>query len=155
HPMAPHETDEDLFLMEMYFEGLLPVVSYHVPEFYRWWKDRPRNDFYAFEKVLLQYLQWQDGGRRGRPWVLKAQSHLGGTSALFSTFPNATLVHCHRDVLAVMPSSMRTAEAMMSLVENEFDLAAHGQYILNVYRDEMAKYLAQRDGLGADVRIVD
>jgi Sulfotransferase family len=155
HPMAPQETDEDLFLMEMYFEGLLPVVSYHLPHFYRWWRDRPRFDFYAFEKILLQYLQWQDGGRNGRPWVMKAQTHLGGTTALFATFPNATLVHCHRDVPTAMASSMRTAEAMMRLVENEFDLADHGRYILEIYADEMAKCLAQRDRLGPGARIVD
>jgi hypothetical protein len=155
HPMAPHETDEDLFLMEMYFEGLLPVVSFHLPAFFRWWKDRPRFDFYAFEKRLLQYLQWQDGGRQGRPWVLKAQTHLGGTAALFATFPNATLVHCHRDVPTAMASSMRTAEEMMRLVENDFDLADHGRYVLDIYSDEMRKCMDQRDALGDGARILD
>jgi hypothetical protein len=87
--------------------------------------------------------------------VLKAQTHLGGTAALFATFPDATVVHCHREVLTVMPSSMRTGEEMMRLVENDFDLAAHGRYILDIYSDEMAKCLRQRDHLRPDARIVD
>jgi hypothetical protein len=95
HPMAAEDPDEDVFLMEMAFEGILPLVQFRVPSFHAWLKDRPRHDFYAFEKLLLQYLQWQDGGRRGRPWALKAQTHLGGLSALVDTFsgqPSSTAI---------------------------------------------------------------
>lgn len=155
HPMMAEETDEDVFLMEMAFEGVLPVLQFHVPSFHAWWKDRDRHDFYAFERLLLRYLQWQDGGRRDRPWVLKAQTHLGGLEALIDTFPSATLVHCHRDVVELATSVLRTAEEFRRLLADEIDLAEHGADVLQIYADEVARYVGQRDRLGPRARIVD
>ena len=155
HPMAAEETDEDVFLMEMAFEGILPVTQFRIPSFQVWWRDRPRQPFYAFEKVLLQYLQWQDGGRQGRPWVLKAQTHLGGIQALLDVFPRATIVHCHREVTTVMASAMRTAESFRGFLAEDIDLVDLGSDIMRIYSDEITRYLAQRDEIGDRFPVVD
>lgn len=159
HPMAAEETEEDVFMMEMSFEGILPLTQYRVPSFHAWVRNRPRQGFYAFEKILLQYLQWQDGGRRGRPWVLKATTHLGGLQALIDTFPDATLVHCHRDVGTSMASTIRAAEGFRGLMANALDPVALGADYLRIYANEMSAYLPQREALheqlGSPSRFID
>lgn len=155
HPMAAEETEEDVFMMEMAFEGILPLTQYRIPSFYGWVRNRPRHGLYAFEKTLLQYLQWQDGGRRGRPWVLKATTHLGGLQALLDTFPGATIAHCHRDVCTSIASTIRAAEGFRGLMSNELDLVELGADYLRIYADEMTRYLPQRERLGSQARIID
>jgi hypothetical protein len=56
---------------------------------------------YAFYKLQLQILQ-----RNFPPahWVLKASDHLPHLGALLSTFPDACIVHLHRDPKEVVPS---------------------------------------------------
>ncbi|MDB5970038.1 MAG: hypothetical protein JWQ90_2488 [Hydrocarboniphaga sp.] len=155
HPMAAEETEEDVFMMEMSFEGILPLTQYRVPSFHAWVRDRPRQAFYAYEKILLQYLQWQGGGRRGRPWVLKATTHLGDLQALIDTFPGVTLVHCHRDVSTSMASTIRAAEGFRGLMANDLDLVALGADYLRIYADEMSRYLPQRKRLESSSGIID
>lgn len=155
HPMAALEADEDLFMMEMAFEGLLPATSYHIPSFEVWLQSRSREHFYAYEKILLQYLQWQGGGKRGRPWLLKAPTHLGGLEALVNNFPSATIAHCHRDVSTTIASVVRLTEGYRNLMANDLDAAELGTDLLRVFSNEMASYLKQRERLGSRLRIVD
>ena len=55
-------------------------------------------DAYRFHRKVLQTLQQR---ARGRRWVLKAPSHLGQLRALFAVYPEARIVHIHRDPLEV------------------------------------------------------
>ena len=155
HPMAAEETEEDVFMMEMAFEGILPQVQYRVPSFRSWVRARSRQGFYAYEKVLLQYLQWQNGGRCGRPWILKATTHLGGLAALVETFPGATIVHCHRDVTTAIASTVRAAEGFRGLMVDDLDIVELGADYLNIYADEMSLYLQQRERMGVALRVID
>ncbi len=155
HPMAADAVDEDVFLMELSFEGILPLVQYHVPSFRTWLQSRSRVDFYAFEKRLLQYLQWQEGGDRSRPWILKAQTHLGGLEALVENFPDVTLVHCHRDLPTALTSTMRTGEGFRGLLADDIDLVELGRDLQAVYKAEVDAYLEQRARLEHRITIVD
>ena len=60
-------------------------------------------DAYRFHRKVLQTLQQR---ARGRRWVLKAPSHLGQLRALFAVYPEARIVHIHRDPLRCLPSAL-------------------------------------------------
>jgi hypothetical protein len=55
---------------------------------------------------MLQLLQWQkrQRGEPPRPFVLKTPAHLGYLDVLLAEFPDAHLVHAHRDPVDVIPS---------------------------------------------------
>jgi hypothetical protein len=65
-------------------------------------------DFVAtmqYHRALLQTLQH---GTRPRTWVLKTPLYLVFIDLLFATYPDAWVVHTHRDPLKTEPSSLST-----------------------------------------------
>jgi len=71
------------------------------PEYLAWQQEQDLGSAYAFYKLQLQILQ-----RNFPPahWVLKASDHLPNLGVLLSTFPDACVVHLHRDPKDVVPS---------------------------------------------------
>jgi hypothetical protein len=103
---------------------------------------------------LLQYLQWQDGGGRGRRWILKKPHHLGMLETLLHTFPDAVLVHCHRDPVLAIPSFARLLEVTRRMHSDDVDPIAIGEEALTFSAEQMERYLARRSG-AVDARIID
>jgi hypothetical protein len=103
---------------------------------------------------MLQYLQWQDGGGRGRPWIMKSPVHLGNLKLLFELFPDATVVHCHRDPRIVMPSFASLTEAGRRMGSDDVDLHELGAFVLDMWASATDRYLTDRGELGEE-QIVD
>jgi len=58
---------------------------------------------YLFHRRLVQTLHHQRPGGR---WLFKAPSHLATLDALFTVYPDARIVHVHRDPLKTVPSTL-------------------------------------------------
>jgi len=59
----------------------------------------------AYHRALLQSLQY---GGPPRTWVLKTPLYLVFIDLLFATYPDAWVIHTHRDPLKTEPSSLST-----------------------------------------------
>jgi hypothetical protein len=152
HPSQPEEVDEELFMLEMTFEAMTYWRA-DLPEFEAWWRIRPRSTPYVYLRRLLQYLQWQDGGKRGRSFVLKSPLHLGFVDMLCEHFPNATLVHCHRDPRESVPSNARLHELTWLMGTDRVDRHRVGDVVVEFWSRALADNLAQRERYGD--RILD
>ncbi len=162
HPWLARDVEEDTFL-QMY-TPCTPAVAMRLSDRDYLTATLSRLPaVYEHERKILQYLQWQDGGARGRHWVLKAPNHLGNLELLTQLYPGATIVTTHRAVETCIPSIMRLLEAVFNMGNSEFlgmgdphlDLAEVGSFTLDFYALEMARYLEQRDRLGLDSEIID
>lgn len=60
-------------------------------------------DAYRYHRRILQTLTARPDGER---WLLKAPSHLATLDALFAVYPDARVVHIHRDPLRTVPSTL-------------------------------------------------
>jgi hypothetical protein len=120
-----------------------------------WLMGRSQRHAYEYLLLLLKYLQWQDQGGRGRPWILKSIFHLGNFDLLAETFPDATVVHTHRDPSTVLASFLRMWELLWALSSDEVDLSRLGRLMLNFWSGQTAKGIAQRDRLGSSAAFVD
>jgi hypothetical protein len=71
------------------------------PKYLAWHQEQDLGEAYGFYRLQLQILQ-----RNFPPahWVLKASDHLPNLGVLLSTFPDACIVHLHRDPKEVVPS---------------------------------------------------
>jgi hypothetical protein len=88
------------------------VSSCHVPAFEAFLRSTDLVPVYQWERRFLQHLQQNRPDRR---WVLKAPDHVYGLEALFSVFPDAAIVHTHRDPLQVLKSSIHLNRVLRGL----------------------------------------
>lgn len=68
-------------------------------------------DAYRYHRRILQTLQGDEPAR----WVLKAPSHLAQLPTLFAVYPDARVVHIHRDPLKTVPSTLSLLGALKSM----------------------------------------
>lgn len=155
HSVEALQPEEETFLMESGFEVVILGIRVPVPNFMDWLWTRTPQATYDQLRRQLQYLSWQDGGGRGRPWIMKTPLHLPNLELLVDTFPGATLVHCHRDPAACIPSMARLSEAYRGTQSDVVDCAEIGRTQLEVWAEAMRRYMAQRDRLADRVDVLD
>ncbi len=116
----------------------------HMPN---WVADYPATMDY--HRALLQTLQY---GGPPRNWVLKTPLYLVFIDLLFATYPDAWVVHTHRDPLKTEPSSLSTLATVRWERSDEVELPEAGGTGLG----DMMIHLAKRRAAGElPDRIVD
>ena len=106
HPMHPREAEEEIVFLADAFLSHVPEASCDVPVYREWIDLQDFSPAYRHLHAMLRLLQWQKalrGEDRGR-WVLKTPAHLGYLGALFDVFPDAHVVHMHRDPVETVVS---------------------------------------------------
>jgi hypothetical protein len=112
-----------------------------------WVADYPASMDY--HRALLQTLQH---GAPPRNWVLKTPLYLVFIDLLFATYPDAWVVHTHRDPLRTEPSSLSTLATVRWERSDEVEVPEAGGAGLG----DMMILLAKRRGAGeVPDRIVD
>jgi len=145
HPMRTHETEEETLLLQLSFRTPANSQFYRTPSYLEWVETQDQRPAYTDLRRALQFLQWQDGGRGDRPWVLKSPIHLGALDLVFATFPRATVVHCHRDLHEAVPSHIRLVETLMlARGAQSVDLAELGPFLIGCDASMWNRNLTQR-----------
>ncbi len=113
HPSYAMEAEEEIMFLADAFLSHVPEASCDVPAYRAWLDQQDFAPAYRHLHRTLQLLQWHKK-RHGQPrdrWVLKTPAHLGYLEDLFATFPDAHVIHMHRDPVATIPSgaSLNTA----------------------------------------------
>lgn len=154
HPMEAREPDEELHIMDMSFECMISWLFSRVPSYYDYFSNCDPRPTYRLLHAMLQYLQWQDGGGRGRPWIMKSPVHIGDLPTLLETFPDATIVHCHREPRKIIPSFASLIEEARRMGSDQVDPVEIGRDMFNYWADQCDRNLAARDALPTD-RVLD
>jgi hypothetical protein len=152
HPMGPHLPQECLAMQAPSFSSYEFVTTFPVPSYWEWLRQQDMAPAYAYERRFLQHLQ--SGGHRGEHWVLKTPCHLMWLDALLEVFPDALLVHTHRDPTTVLASVSSLMSTIRSAVSDRVDPVAIGREQLDAWTWGMQRVMAARDRLPSD-RVVD
>lgn len=143
HPAEPDAPEEEVILLEQAFLTTTPEAMMNVPTYSTWLERQDHVPAYQALKRMMQYLQWQRPGV-GKPvrWVLKTPHHQEYFDPLFEVFPDATIVHTHRDPLKTSPSLFSMLTHLQMIFSDEVDphrVARHWLYrIENMARRAMA-----------------
>ncbi len=155
HEFAACEADESSFVPLANFNYVMQYTTAPDKQYLDWARNVNRVSPLGYLKRMLQYLQWQGGGRRNRPWVLKNPGHTGEVAEMAQVFPKATFVISQRDLTNTMGSSMRM---MGEILANTFDKPDPHQYAnetVEYWSFELNRYQGQRRALGKNIRIVE
>lgn len=156
HHMAAQEPEEDVLLFDATFDDWLwPSIYAPSQQYYQWVIQRPRMANYRYLKRMYQYLQWQDGGRRGRRWITKNVQHIASLEELVQCFPRATIVQCHRDPRESIPSLAKLTQTLWAELVRDPDPAFVGACMLDWWGHAIDLYLETRDRMGDRLRIID
>jgi hypothetical protein len=137
------DTPEECVLLHAYaMHGVQMGVEVFVEPYASWYQGQTADlrGLYAYQKRLMQLLDWQRPGER---WLLKAPAHLWGLDALIATFPDVAIVWNHRDPIACIASACSMTQALMATLD--FDPKQLGPAVLEFYARSLDRALAVRE----------
>ena len=153
HPMNATEPDEEVIMADLALRSSYNSHALRIPAFDTWMKQQDHGVWYRFLHTMLQIFQWQ--GVAGKIWLLKAPSHLAYLQPLFAVFPQATIVHCHRDPVATTASMAKLVYAARRMSSDFDDHDELGRFIVGWWSWKMQRYMQQRPLLETQHRFVD
>lgn len=155
HPIAIEEVEEEGLVYQMSFKDYTWSQLLDSPEYFDWIMSESSTEGYSLAKRVFQYLQWQDGGKRGRPWVFKSVPHFAYLDTLLEHFPRATFIQPHRDPHKCIPSFAKFTSGLAHIYADSLDEHKHGAETLRTWSIAMKRFLAVRERLQLDDRILD
>jgi hypothetical protein len=151
HELDSRAADEEIIVLASAFSSIMYEWSVGVPAYAAWYRRADHTPGYHYLRRVLQAMQWVRPAP-GR-WLLKAPQHLEQLVPLFRAFPDATVVHTHRDpVPAVASMASFVTYAARTYVDRP-DPYATGERCAHLV--ERLLRAAHRDRDPADGRYVD
>ena len=116
-------------------------TTFHVPSYQAWLDRQSLLPSYRFHKRFLQHLQSKYMKAR---WVLKSPAHLPAIDDILSTYPDALIIHTHRDPTRVVPSLASLCYAFRSMSSDSVDPSRIGRNVMDVWSSYLERALEAR-----------
>ncbi len=100
HPVEAHAPEEDVLLLDFSLLSPTAEASQNLPSYSQWLEEVDHRPAYRYFRRMIQLLLWQKPGR----WLGKTPHHLEYLDVLLDVFPDAKIIHTHRDPLRALPS---------------------------------------------------
>lgn len=157
HPMSATQPEECVAVFTQCFMSEQLQMQFNVPSYQAWLDDADMRSTYEYHKRFLQHVQ--SGGVRGQRWVLKSPAHLHQIETLLAVFPDARIVHTHRDPIKVCASVASLTAMLRGASTDHIDLHEIGRQQLDWWAKlvnvalEQRKQLADRSDQFFDVKL--
>lgn len=155
HEFKPEDGEEDAELLMHGIDYIVNQLIFFHDDLLDWFQDRTALPAYQYEYNMLQYLQWQRGGKQGRQWVLKGPAHLGYMDEVSTVFPNAIMINQHRDLTTVLPSWCRTQQSLYEIFFVDLDPKKIAEHALKFWGPKFKRQAEQCSRLQGKLDIVD
>lgn len=105
HPFGAARAEECIFIWDL---SLISFMLFSVCEAPRYEELMFSADFHQLYREHHAFLQYLQHRRPSQRWILKTPIHVNYLDKLFAVYPDARILHCHRDPAKVYPSIART-----------------------------------------------
>jgi len=119
HPIDHQLPEEDVLLLDIHFMSTTSEAILHVPSYAEWLEKSDHSAAYEYEVKLLKLLQWQNGQKSAKYWVLKSPHHLEHLDVLDKTFPSLNLIWMHRNPAECIPSFLSMIYHSRTMFSND------------------------------------
>lgn len=116
-------------------------ITFHVPSYQAWLNDQNMVRSYEFHRKFLQHLQSKYKKER---WALKSPAHLPAIDELLQVYPDALIIHTHRDPANVMPSLASLNYAFRGMNSNALDPMRIGRNVIDTWSVGLHKAVEAR-----------
>jgi hypothetical protein len=111
---------------------------------------------YRLHRRMLQTFAHEAPDPSPRTWLLKSPFHVSTLPALFAEYPDARVIHTHRDPRKFLASLVSILSAVRFMRSDAVDVEALAPVMQATYQMFLESTIAQRaDGTVPDDRIVD
>lgn len=145
HPIAPDLPQECIAITAQVFMSIQFHTTHDVPSYQDWFEAAPQTLGFDFHHRFLQHLQAKDAAGASSRWVLKAPGHLFALEGLLERYPDARIVHTHRDPLRVMASMASHATVLRRAFSDRADPRRIAADWADRWARALEKFLAVRD----------
>ncbi|EKX60314.1 sulfotransferase [Streptomyces ipomoeae] len=154
HPVGARLAQECVRITASDFRSMTFPAQYRIPGYMRWLlNEADMAPAYRWHRSFLQHLQV---GERPRRWLLKAPAHTWHLPALLAEYPDAVLIHAHRDPLRVIVSVSELVTYLRAAVSEGRTHAETASEYIEPLLDALARSeQARANGLLAPGRVID
>jgi hypothetical protein len=142
HPIAADLPQECIAITAQVFMSIQFHTTHDVPSYQDWLEDAPQRLAFDFHHRFLQHQQAKSSGTR---WVLKAPGHLFALEGLLERYPDARIIHTHRDPTRVMASMASHATVLRRAFSDNADPRKIAADWADRWARALDKFLATRD----------
>jgi hypothetical protein len=142
HPIAPDLPQECIAITAQVFMSIQFHTTHDVASYQDWFEEAPQKLGFDFHHRFLQHLQAKSRGDR---WVLKAPGHLFALAGLLERYPDARIIHTHRDPLRVMASMASHATVLRRAFSDDADPKQIAADWADRWARALDRFLAVRD----------
>ena len=159
HPVEADAPEEDVLLLDQTLLSTVAESTVRVPSFAAWVRTQDQAPAYSMLRELMQSLWWQEpapehADRQAAQWVLKTPHHLEFLDDLLAEFPDAVIVHTHRDPLTTVASFSSMIAHGRGVMSDDVDPHDVGAHLLATLSGMVANAMATRERIGDD-RFID
>ncbi len=147
HRMGAELPQECVMFLAQDFLSMQFHTSYRVPSFQDWLDHQDLVPAYEFHRRQLQHLQ---SGIPTEHWVLKSPQHLWFFDALLHVYPDAQVIHTHRDPARVVASVASLVCLLRAMCSDEIDPEDVGRDWLGRISTALERGLVTRSRRGGD-----
>ena len=159
HHYGEEEVQSDLWLLGLTFnDNFWSSWRPPSPSYYHYLIDRAYpsdRDNHEYAADLYRYLQWQQGGRKGRRWLFKNESLLNSVHDFLASHPKATFIHIHRDPHVSIPSLLKLGTEFSRPYFAEIEARDITYTVVDRFSRYAHRYMAIRDEYQLGDRIMD
>jgi len=121
---------------------------------YAGWRQEAKPDTaYDWHQNVIRILQH---GQPRRRWLWKSPAHLGALDKLLARYPDAKIIHTHRDPVKTIPSTVSLSGIFRTSRADNVDLNLLGQMVIVGYAGIVRKVIDERAaGVVPQAQIVD
>ena len=145
HPVEARAPEEDVLLLDLSFVSPTADATMHVPGYSAWTRAIDQRPAYRYFRRLIQLLLWQQGGT----WLGKTPHHLENLDALLDVFPDARIIHTHRDPTRVVASFCSMMAHGRAIFSDRVDPYEVGAALAERAVRAVTRAMAVRDRVGA------
>jgi hypothetical protein len=116
-------------------------VTFHAPSYQTWLDQQDWVRSYQFHEKFLQHLQSRHMNER---WALKSPAHLPAIDALLRVYPDALIIHTHRDPADVIPSLASLHYAFRCMASDSVDPTRVGRNVMDIWSLYLARAVQAR-----------
>ncbi len=143
HPIEAESPEEDVFLFDVTFVSPAVDASLDVESYTRWIREIDQVPIHRYVRRLIQLLLWQRPGR----YLGKTPHYQENLDVLLEVFPDAKVIHTHRDPRKVVPSFASMMAHTGVILSETVDLDVVGRRVADQMANSVERAMVVREGL--------